>query len=275
MGCLSDTAATIRAQSAAGLGRLGRRSSPALAAVLSALNDEAPEVRVAAVRASVQIAPDQTVLLPPLANALSDPNPLVANEAANALAAIGPRAMPELEKQLRTASEGGRSAAAGALGRIKGDPGAIASLRQAIRDPSVLVRRVAVSSLRRQAERPLLADRTYGDSPAVTAVPDLLEGLNDDDAVVREIAAEAIGSVGPGARFGAAKGLIVGLKDGQARVRRAVAFALEGIGYKTSEVVPVLIEVMEDASAPDADRERAARLLFEIDPEARPSSARR
>ena len=65
-----------------------------------------------------------------------------------------------------------------------------------------------------------------------------------------------------------AAGLLSILKDGNGRVRQVAAFALEQVGYQTPEVVPVLVEVINDPSLSEAVRERAARLLLEIDPEA-------
>ena len=271
---LGDPSSSVRSRAAAALGALGKRSAPAVKPMLELLRDEAPEVRAAAVSALTQIEPDPARFLVPVARLLSDKDRLVSDAAAGALAMVGQPALPVLEKSLRDPSLEARCGGALALGRLRGIPGAVAALIGAVPDQPVVVRRVLVSALRRQAERPLDARGTRGRSPAVAAVQVLIGCLMDEDVLVREQAAGAIGNVGPDARSAAA-GLLSLLKDGNGRVRRTAAFALEEVGYQTSEIVPVLVEVINDLDAPEAVRDRASRLLFEIDPEAARSPSRR
>lgn len=273
---LGDSSIYVRSHAAAALGQLRTRSASAFQRLLDLLQDEAAEVRAASAAASMEIAPDPEILVTPLAKLLSDRDRRVSDAAAGALARIGSPALPVLERALKDPSLEARCAAALALGRLQRVPGAVAALLRAVADhgqPAV-VRRGMVSALRRQAERRLDARGKRGGSPAVSAVPALLECLKDEDAIVREEAAGAIGNVGPEARAAAASLLSV-LRDGNASVRRAAAFALEQVGYKTSEVVPVLIEAMNDPGLSEAVRERAARLLFEVDPEAARSPSSR
>ena len=271
---LGDSSASVRRGAAATLGQLGTRSASSVQRLLEMLQDEGSEVRAAAATALIEIQPDPAALLTPLARLLSDKDRLVSDAAARALAKVGQLALPVLATSLKDASPEARRGGAVALGQLHGVPGAVAALIGAVADQSVDVRRVVVSALRRQAERPLDGRGKRGISPALAAVPVLLECLKDEDGIVREEAAGAIGNVGPGARSAAAA-LLARLKDGNGRVRRAAALALEEVGYQTPEVVPVLVEVMNDPGLSEAVRERAARMLFEIDPEAARGPSRR
>ena len=76
-------------------------------------------------------------------------------------------------------------------------------------------------------------------------VSDWIRALEDKDEETREIAASALGSIGPGDKA-AVPALIQALKDRDKDVRRAAARALRKFGPAAKAGVPALIEMLKD-----------------------------
>lgn len=90
----------------------------------------------------------------------------------------------------------------------------------------------------------ILTDR----SKAATAIPTLVELLQDPDAFIRLDAAYALGFIGPEARA-AVPQLITLLKDKEAMVRNNAAYALGLIRADADRVVPELVKLIGDRDA--------------------------
>lgn len=94
-------------------------------------------------------------------------------------------------------------------------------------------------------------------SQAVTALPQLIAGLWDDDVQVRMAAAWAIAQVAPSTNAATVKALEQALSDSNPRVRSMAAVALRQIGPAAADAVPQLIIALNDpvpfVRAPAAD----------------------
>jgi HEAT repeat protein len=104
--------------------------------LVAALEDESNEVRQCAAMALCHHPSPQAVSS--LIRTLSDPDSMAARLAANALALIGPAAIPALIETLQTGSPSAKLEAVRALAEIK-DPHAIPALLKAIKQDSALM----------------------------------------------------------------------------------------------------------------------------------------
>lgn len=238
------------------------RGGRAVVALIEAVSDENPGVRLSAVETLGKLQDPRAVEA--LIEALrQDPDPKVRAMAAWALGEIeDPRAVPALTTALRTDDDQGvRVQAAEALGNIE-DVSAIDALGKAVRDPAVEVRRAAIDALGNM------------DDPRI--VPLVLPSLRDDDVEVRRSAADALGN---NESPQAVEPLIAATRDPDLEVRvsaidalgnqgdpRAQAALLEALGDQRAEVRVSAIHALGNldlASAPreildavrDADRE--------------------
>lgn len=84
-------------------------------------------------------------------------------------------------------------------------------------------------------------------SAAETAVPALMEALNDRTPEIRSQAARTLGSIGEKAKA-AVPELVAALKDPNEGVRISAANALSGMGPVAQSALPALIEVLSDPS---------------------------
>src|SRR5262249_47221669 len=140
---------------------------------------------------------------------LKDKNPAARQEAAKALGVIGPPAIPALVELLKDADSDIRIAAADALAHSGSDArGALPALDKAMKDPEQLVREHTAFALAVVVNR----DDQF-------LLPNLINGLQDQDPEVRRQVAMALGRFGP-----AGKSALSGLnaaflkeEDGQAR----------------------------------------------------------
>jgi HEAT repeat protein len=109
------------------------------------------------------------------------------------------------------------------------------------------------------------AARTLGKLGADKALGPLVAALKDEDADVREHAAEALGDIGPAAAA-AVEPLTGALRDPNARVRHDAARSLGQIGPAARPAVPALRGLRDDPEP--AVREAAARALAALEPPA-------
>lgn len=213
---------------------------------------------------------------------LHNQNPSVAEDAAAELEELGTSALPQVEKALTepTADVARRKAAlkaASLLGekaaplvsdvaRHLMDPrltaeaavalsfmgrAAFGPLQHAARSDDPVVRREALRSIGKLRERAPL------DAGAV--MPLLLDGLSDEDAGVRAVAATYLGILGDDA--GAAIPPLVGaLRDEDPEVRAAAATALGSFGEAGADAIPALREAAGDRNE-DVSREAGLALV--------------
>jgi HEAT repeat protein len=175
------------------------------------------------------IGPDAAAAAPALVAALTDPDAHVRAVAAEALGAIHPK-----------------------------DPAVVAALTERLKtdDARHAARALASFGTEGQAAGPALIELLHHADPAERwsaawalgrlrvgdAVGPLTAALKDEDAEVREHAAEALGDIGP-ASAPAVGALTAALKDPNFRVRRDAARSLSQIGPPAAPAVPALREL--------------------------------
>jgi len=227
----------IRLEALRRLGRLGHRSRPAVADLISGLSDPALEIRAATADALGQIGWSEAN--PALIAALRDPEREVRSAAAAALARTRPdkrKAIPALAASLR----------ADPLGY--GDP-AVETLA-AMGEPAVPV---AIELL--QEANPELtssgAALVAKLGPAATAtIPSLIKALHRPERQIRDLAAEALASIGDPA----IEAITLALRDRDPRVRGGAARALQLMGNRGSPAIAALIAMLADPEPPDDSR---------------------
>ena len=198
-----------RAESTAALGDMC--SDQAEPALLMALNDRDPDVRLAATRSLGRLRSRAAVI--PILHSLACR--LVPRAvAANAVLTIGVAALPGLRMLIRTEHPATRAAAVELLGRL-GNPRDGEALRDRLTDEAPLVRERACEALAPlgaddvgQALKDLLADDARSVRAAAAAAlatvggpgnaSRLLEIVHDDCAEVAEIAAATLAAIAPG-----------------------------------------------------------------------------
>jgi HEAT repeat protein len=172
-----------------------------LRALAKALRDPDVQVRAAAAKALVKVAPQRVKqdhsladeLVPALAAAAGDAGPRVRHTVLTALAEIGPlarEAAPALSERLKIATGAERMAAAWALALVDDRrlPEAVAVLKAGLRDSAADVRTSAAQELKKVG------------SPAKAAAADLLQAVKSDaeEPLVRVEAAWALLKIDPG-----------------------------------------------------------------------------
>lgn len=257
LAALKDKDAGVRADAAAGLGgnaRVGviclsdsRVAPEAVEPLMEALNDEAPEVRLAAAYALREAGDDRAVLA--LRRVLDDPYPGVRLTAICALGNIkGEEALTALITQLKDRDEKVRSTAAGALGD-QGDPRAVEPLAAALKDPVAGVRAAVAHALGGRVSSTegigLVSKPRFGPPSGAVIVPALLAALNDADAGVRSAAASSLGAYKDERILGP---LLAALKDAHPDVRSCAITSL-GI-LRDPRAVEPLISVLNDKQEP-------------------------
>lgn len=119
---------------------------------------------------------------------------------------------------------------------LEADSWDMTTLRQALEDDDVAIRRNAA------------ADLAALGPEAKPAVEALTAALDDKDDLVRRSAASALGAIGPEARE-AIPPLIEALGDRNAYVRQAAVTALASIGPETEVIAPELVALFNDEDA--------------------------
>jgi HEAT repeat protein len=243
-----------------GWGVGGPEVVPVLAAALA---DRDPLVRAEAAGDLEQLGPLARPALPGLRATLNDPDPYVRVYAAEALARIdrdGRRAVPAIGEGLRDRDAHVRAAAAGALAAL-GPPAEDAGpeLRAVLgRDPEAEVRRAAAFALGE------VMAQAHDRRQVEEAVAALARSVREDqDSNVSYWAARALLRFGAGAR-GAVPVLLAALRDRRPRVAETAADGLARLG---PDVVPDLGDALLDRKC--QARRPAAQYLGDLGPEAR------
>jgi HEAT repeat protein len=263
------------------LGEVLPVKKPAVLKLLNTSKDRNREVRIASLKALAKVGKAAAEVMPSLVAVLKDPELYDADEAAGALAKIGPSAttaivalitdgdqhilriatvtlrmmgpaagevvpaLLDIFKKVGVPDVRAQTAAAIALREI--GSAAVPSLVAGLEHPDLYVRRAAVQALGMRA--------------MPVAVRALAGALKDSERVVRLAAAQALGW--PMAAE-AVPALIASLKDPDLVVRRAVARALGDMGPAATEAVPALTVALED---PNLDvREETVEALRKIGP---------
>lgn len=210
-----DEPGLTRRYAALGLGRIGGGSKQAEAALIGALESDAPGVRLAGVQGLARLTPPSPDGATPLIRLLGDVNQ---------------------ETLLR-------KHAARALGRLATDhPEAVAALAEALEEGTPVLQDAAVAALTEAVESPTVA------VPSGPDIATLVDRLTHADSTIRMSAVQALGQRGPAAASAASP--LAALvrsngEDGNLRVEAARSLGL--IGPRARAAAPDLIRAMHDA----------------------------
>jgi HEAT repeat protein len=259
---LNDAAPLVRVRAAAALSR-SPESRPAAVAALIAAVRESPSARREAIDALGDMGADARDAVAVVAQRLSDADPRVrwaGAEALGRMGAVSAPAVPALQAAL--ADPAVRLAAADALGWLgRAAEPAVPALTALTRDADAEPRRVAAWSLLRIGKG------------GAAAVPVLLDELRNGDWRIRRDAAVFLWGLGEEARP-ALPALDEALSDANAHVRWAAAGAVVGLrGPKAKAAVPAVLRALKD---PDnvLTRRYAPALLVQIGENAAPEARR-
>jgi HEAT repeat protein len=267
---LKSKNADVRAYAAEALGEGASPDFPvdrrepmrkAIPALMEALTDNDPEVRLQAANALGNIPGDMRVAVPPLIKALRDKDNSVREHAAQSLGNIGQSAelaVPALIAALQDKNESVRERAAESLGSFSGS--------------AELAVPALVGALKRNDDRTFASDALIKFGPAASpAVPDLIALLQEKDPHLPWYVAPVLGAIGPKAQ--AAEPALVNLlrgTDEQGRLEAANALGKIGRDHQP-EAVAVATRLLE---AQDYFvRDRAAGVLGNAGVAAEPSIA--
>jgi HEAT repeat protein len=250
------------------------------------LKEQDPFVRVAAARALTALPPAPEITLPIWEKALKDADTTTIHHALDALASLGPQAVPKLVEILKQHKEL-RIQVAYTLGQI--GPGAAAAteaLAGLVVDEDFNVSTEAVLALGKigpaaasavpalmaalqkenchNAHAIILTLGKIGPK-AAAAEPVLLKEMNGKDSLLAVISAWSFTQIQPRSAKTAAKAipvLVAGLSDSLPETRKAAAEALGDLGPLAREAVPALQKADKDDSK--AVRDAAAKALQSI-----------
>ena len=313
---LKDSDPAVRAGSAWTLERLGPQARPAIPALIAALGE--PDIHWQNSKALAAIG---EAAIPPLNEALGQGNEHVREGVCKTLVVMGKPAVPALISALKDKNAVVRTHAASALFKLRNTAApATDALIDALKDENPLVRRHAALALHRiRPDEVLLAlggladavdgsDRTAQRAPSIvlkrriraaliTAIPDLIGALEEQDLDSRREAVRSLGWLGfkahtaapallklylqekdwdarPNARFAltqigrsAASSIAAVLNNQNMEVRRDLVHALVEIGIRSDPAIPALIDALKDQDI--VVRSRAATALRVIGPKAK------
>jgi HEAT repeat protein len=258
---LIDDDKAVRKYAAIAFGEMGEANREATLALIETLGDKDREVRGFASNALIKMGKSVT---PALVDALGASNEHIGANAALILSKIGEPfevIVSALSQALELENKVVRSFSAYSLARLDKSKLEIsiaendkvrmyaayllATIDNSRTDLSVSVLTQtlkAADSYTRSKTAEYL--RNMG-SPAVSAVPTLIEVLNDEDSSVRSVAALALGSIGGDENI--VPVLIKALGDEDKEVRESVVLALGRMGKPAKEAVPELVQLLEDS----------------------------
>lgn len=188
-----------------------------------------PEDRGDAIAALRQIGPEAIRAIEPLVGVFPDPK--VGEFAAEAVASIGPTAIPVLIMALKNEVALVRRNAAFALWHMRQEAAeSVSALISVLKDPDEDVRSTAAIALGQIGS---------GTAPVIAS---LLTATKDPDAWVRTKATYALGEIG----LDGVEALVAVLKDVESDVRIDAARALGDAGPSAASAVPELLKLFND-----------------------------
>ena len=241
----------IRVEVVSALGQTNSDEPRVIDALLQTLSDSNLSIRQEAVSALGQTNSGEPRVIDALLQTLSDSNLSIRREAVSALGQTNSGEPRVIDALLQTLSDKQLSYVAGtSLGQIGGaEFRIIDSLLQLLTDPSSDIREAAARAL----------GQVGNAQPRV--IDALLQALSIPDASVRQAAAISLGQIG-GAEFRIIDFLLQLLTDPNSDVREAAARALGQVGNAQPRVIDALLQALSD---PNSDvREAAARALGQV-----------
>ncbi len=279
---LMDQDREIRLHAAVALSKIGVDAGTAVPTLIEMFGDKAQVVRDLAVKALIRIGPEAKLAVPALSAGLKDPAVKSRVEAARIVLHVEPR-HPEALAVLTAAlkDKDGKRDAAAALAQIGLlDRATVAALADALKDQDGAVRSDAALALLRANPgnaaaqtvlRSALKDQnlSVGISDAPVLVPFLLDCMKDKDPALRRGAVASLRWQKTTAAV-----LTAAMNDENRDVREDAMRALLQMRIKTREMVPVLLEVLNDEWGLAIARDASINLpgaLLEIGPDAVPA----
>jgi HEAT repeat protein len=256
---LTDSREASRRYALTALADIGADAADAVPTLLdAATKDASSELRVLAVIALVKIQPNKKEVIAAFARALADDTGAVAEQAARALAAVGPKngALPDLLQALEHRNAAVVRIAADALKTAPLDKTQVPLLEKALQSKSAVVRQRAIETLGRLGK-----DASHAVSP-------LCDLLKDSSVEERRAIVLTLGKIGPAARDAGPR-LVDYLKDNDAAVSRETALTLGRIeAAEVEQAVPLLVHALRitkpDDASQVADRASARQMLLRI-----------
>lgn len=196
--------------------------SPGALALSGLLSDQDSWVRCRAAGTLVTMAPDATIAVPALVEALRDRDFCVSDKAVLALGAVGPPAVPALLEALQSTNATARKGAAAALGLMNKDVHAqvAATLLPTLKSKDEFIRGEAAMRITHMGE---------------IGIPVFLEVLKEPDVDLRQRAVDGLGEIGI-PRPDVVQALIVLFKDSQRMLRLKASVVLGQLGQKDVSV---------------------------------------
>ncbi len=231
VGAMRDPDAAVRQQAGWALGELAPDARTLVPGLTQAVRDDRPEVRFNAVSFLGQLG---AAAVPPLVEALADPEKKIRNQAAQCLLALrvsDDLVLRALAPRLKDERAAARQAAVFVLPRC--GTAALPELTVALQDTEAVVRQQAI-----QAFPKFPPD-------AKVILPVLTTALRDNDAYVRAEAVAALASY-VGLRPDVSPLLRTAAHDPDANVRQTAVAALGRVGLPA---VPALLQAMRDPEA--------------------------
>jgi HEAT repeat protein len=232
-----DLDALVRRSAVLALGSVAGKEPEVFEALGRACGDPSPAVRQNVAFVLGKLGPKAVETL---RRTLTDDDPLVIRDSANALSLLRKDARPAVPQLVGCLGKPGldletRKAVVTTLVKLveAKDKEAVDALSRVLKDPDVEVRINAA-----------LALGNIGGGEAGVAVPVLREALKQSDAAIRSQAAAALKNVGPQAAP-AVPDLVAALSDKNEKVREVAAVALGSIGKDAEAAVPDLVNVMK------------------------------
>ncbi len=220
-----------RREAARSLSHIGDRAAEALPALIKTLDDKDEQVLAHVLIAITQLGPSARTAIPRLIVALKSKQPQVRYRSAFALGQVGAAAVGPLVEALDSDSVEQKTGAAMALARIGPDAvDAVDRLVQALDDADPRVRDEAARAL---------------GQVGLKSVPQTLTALSTGNGGVRSGALLVLTEIGPDAR-GVASAIRKFITDEAPEVRIRAAQALAHVGVAQSELIEVLVELIQD-----------------------------
>jgi HEAT repeat protein len=261
----------VRRGAVTALAKAGPAARPAVPWLVRALEDQDREVRLGSARALGVVKPDKPAAAEALLKRIHDPDEGFCAACRDALVAIGRGSAGPLAGALKGGDGATRRTAAELLRKIGSEAGeAVPALCAAARDADVQVRVAALTALRDVVTVPGEGRLAAAGESALEALagglrdadgevriaahlgmirlgsrsaPALGAALGEKEPVVRRLAAETLGKLGPEARP-AAPDLVAALRDADAEVRDGAAFALEALDPELGAAVRALRQAL-------------------------------
>jgi HEAT repeat protein len=248
LGCRRGCAEVLRRTIAAwGLSKISPDSKvftkEAAEQLVKSLKSDDKFVRQVAARGLVELRPDPEIVRPALVAALADDDPAVRGNIVEAIAALGPKAVPDLVKGLKNPNF--RDASAAILARIGPPAKAALPALVAALDDATSTERSSADDFHAEV---LAAIALIGPQDA-PIVKKCLAMLNSEHDRVRRTATYALGKAGPAAK--GAVGVLRGQLNGDDEMLRMVTlWALLQITPDDQQIVnaaiPGLMKALED-----------------------------